>query len=636
TVAATGAGVAGSGVAAGAVLTTTGAAVATAVTAGITSLASTAAVSLINNKGDLGATLKELGSEDNAKGLLLTMATAGLTNGILNQVGLSGVDANSTVGQLFARNAIQGITSAVLESAVMGTNLEDALKNNLKGALINTVAAQGADEIGDAKLDATSKALAHALLGCAMGAATAGSSAGCAPGATGAVIGEIVAGLYGDSQDLGGLEEKLKNDPNNAALKQQIAQIQNTVTELAKLTGAGGALLIGGDAETMQIAMGTAQNAAVNNYLNHAELKLRDQARQACDAGNPNACQTVKSLDQLSASRNATIRSGVTSATEAQAGEILQNMQTTMQGLTGYRGELQTQLDATSDPSLRASLQARINEVDNNMKQVAGLGKDYLAQQYQNTGNPLYQSAFAQLSAATSGNDLADAMASVMGVQLARLPTRTPSTNPSAATVASQSSIDLAAIQRVRVENNASADANAAGGSPTPPRDGVNGRVVNLAETQATLTTQIADLRATLTGNAKTGGNMGVAQIDIPGIQPTMAASSQINVPSAAQAESGFVGKVQETFPSSVVPTGGAEPFPLLRDVDSEAKILNNVAAQLGDNTAVTGTINLLTERAPCASCSNVIDQFKAKYPNVTVNVFDNNGKIILPTKKGP
>ncbi|MBW8314508.1 MAG: hypothetical protein K0M73_06455, partial [Hydrogenophaga sp.] len=256
------------------------------------------------------------------------------------------------------------------------------------------------------------------------------------------------------------LEKQLKNDPTNEALKQQIAQIRNTVTELAKLTGAGGALLIGGDAETMQIAMGTAQNAAVNNYLNHAELKLRDQARQACDAGNPSACQTVKSLDQLSASRNATIRSGVTSATEAQAGEILQNMQTTMQGLTGYRGELQTQLDATSDPSQRASLQNQINQVDNNMKQVAALGKDYLAQQYQNTGNPLYQSAFAQLSEATSGNDLADAMASVMGVQLARLPTRTPSTNPSAATVASQSSIDLAAIQRVRVEHNINAGVN--------------------------------------------------------------------------------------------------------------------------------------------------------------------------------
>ena len=77
------------------------------------------------------------------------------------------------------------------------------------------------------------------------------------------------------------------------------------------------------------------------------------------------------------------------------------------------------------------------------------------------------------------------------------------------------------------------------------------------AETQATLTQQVADLRATLAGSAKTSGNMGVAQIDIPGIQSTMSASSRVAVPSAEQQALGFVGEVPETFPSSVVPTGG-------------------------------------------------------------------------------
>ncbi|MBL8389810.1 MAG: DUF637 domain-containing protein, partial [Hydrogenophaga sp.] len=345
---------------------------------------------------------------------------------------------------------------------VLGTNLEDAIKNNLKSALINTVAAKGAFTIGEGgktgDLNAASKVIAHALLGCAIGAANAGNGSGCAPGAAGAAIGEIVASLYGNGQNLGGLEEQLSKDPNNAQLKAQVDQIRNTVTELAKLSGAGAALLIGGDASSAQIAMGTASNAAVNNYLNHTELKLRDQAQKACSAGNQSACQTVRSLDQLSADRNATIRRGVTTATEDQAGDILQSMQTTMEGLVGYRGELQTQLNNTTDPALRASLQNQINQVDNNMKQVAALGKDYLAQQYQNTGNPLYQSAFAQLSSATSGNDLADAMSSVMGVQLARLPTRPANTGDAAANAAAKESIDLAAIQRAKVENNANAD----------------------------------------------------------------------------------------------------------------------------------------------------------------------------------
>ena len=48
-----------------------------AMAAGMTSLASQAAVALINNKGDIGKTLEQLGSEQSIKGLLTTMVTAG-------------------------------------------------------------------------------------------------------------------------------------------------------------------------------------------------------------------------------------------------------------------------------------------------------------------------------------------------------------------------------------------------------------------------------------------------------------------------------------------------------------------------------------------------------------------------------
>ncbi|RON50091.1 deaminase domain-containing protein [Pseudomonas frederiksbergensis] len=163
---------------------------------------------------------------------------------------------------------------------------------------------------------------------------------------------------------------------------------------------------------------------------------------------------------------------------------------------------------------------------------------------------------------------------------------------------------------------------------------GIGAKGLVPADTQTVLIQQVADLRATLTGSAKTSGNVGVAQIDISGIQPTMAASSRIGTPNAEQQVMGFVGEVSETFPSSVVPTASNPPQMLNRAIDSEAKILNNIAAQLGENTSVKGSINLLTERAPCASCSNVIELFRAKYPNITVNVFDNGG-VIRPTKKG-
>ncbi|MFG6965439.1 deaminase domain-containing protein [Burkholderia pseudomallei] len=42
--------------------------------------------------------------------------------------------------------------------------------------------------------------------------------------------------------------------------------------------------------------------------------------------------------------------------------------------------------------------------------------------------------------------------------------------------------------------------------------------------------------------------------------------------------------------------------------------------------------INLFTERPPCTSCSNVIQQFQNKYPNIKINVMDSNG-VLKPSK---
>ncbi|MCD4505200.1 hemagglutinin repeat-containing protein [Chromobacterium piscinae] len=155
----------------------------------------------------------------------------------------------------------------------------------------------------------------------------------------------------------------------------------------------------------------------------------------------------------------------------------------------------------------------------------------------------------------------------------------------------------------------------------------------SIVDAKAELVQNVADLRSFLTGSAKKSGNMGVAQIDIPGVQSLMAASSRLDNPSLAQQGRGFVGLVNEKFPSSSVIT--ADGRDVHRSTDSEAKILNNIATQLGDNFSIVGTINLMTERSPCESCSNVIQQFRQKYPNVTVNIFDNGGKNIMPSKKG-
>jgi filamentous hemagglutinin len=115
----------------------------------------------------------------------------------------------------------------------------------------------------------------------------------------------------------------------------------------------------------------------------------------------------------------------------------------------------------------------------------------------------------------------------------------------------------------------------------------------------------------------------------VPGLPHKMAAHSGIDSPTAAQKAQGIVDVVPEVFPSSSVPTELG--YPLNRSVDSEAKILNNIATKLGDNSSAKSASNLLTERPPCSSCTNTIDLFKEKYPNIELNVIDNAGKLVKP-----
>ncbi len=62
------------------------------------------------------------------------------------------------------------------------------------------------------------------------------------------------------------------------------------------------------------------------------------------------------------------------------------------------------------------------------------------------------------------------------------------------------------------------------------------------------------------------------------------------------------------------------------RAIDSEAKILEDIAHQLGYNKfcvdeAVRGNVYLITERVPCSSCQDVIEQFMQMFPNVEVSI---------------
>ena len=96
----------------------------------------------------------------------------------------------------------------------------------------------------------------------------------------------------------------------------------------------------------------------------------------------------------------------------------------------------------------------------------------------------------------------------------------------------------------------------------------------------------------------------------------------------------GLIGSGNGNFVAQTVPNKAGDL--VCRGIDTKYKILDNIADQLGGNTSARGTVNILTEKAACASCLNLAEQFKAKHPNITVNILDNQGVMLRPPRKTP
>lgn len=169
-------------------LTTGGAIVAAGVTAGLTTLASQAAVSLINNQGDIGKTLQDLGSQENIKALVTSMLTAGLTQGVTTAFNLPN-PANASFANRFVTYTTRAMISAGVQSVVYGTPLSETAKT----ALINSLAQSLTSSIGDwGKSDSAliAKTIAHAVVQCAT-ASVQGKDCGSA--ALGAAVAEALS-----------------------------------------------------------------------------------------------------------------------------------------------------------------------------------------------------------------------------------------------------------------------------------------------------------------------------------------------------------------------------------------------------------------------------------------------------------
>ncbi len=262
---------------------------ASAMAAGMTALASSAAVSFVNNGGDLGQTLKDLGSKDSVKSIALAMVSAGALQGLndtltIGDQKLSAINAkDSTFAANLGKAVINNVASATMTSALTGVSLEDSLKTALTSAVISAGAGQAANTIGDLTANnQAAKALAHALAGCVAGAAGSGSQ-GCQSGAVGAVVGELAAQWY---------------DPNGTK------PVQDTLNFVKLVSAAAGALTGDGSAASVNTAVITGVNAAMNNRLLHYDEKERIRLAANGDADKQErltkaACFEVKCWAQF-------------------------------------------------------------------------------------------------------------------------------------------------------------------------------------------------------------------------------------------------------------------------------------------------------------------------------------------------
>lgn len=165
--------------------------------AALTSLATQASVSLINNGGNIGKTLKELGSKDSVKNLAASVVTAGLLSQVSTALNLK---PDSTVlSDRLINNFTTSVGSTLVQTAIKGGDLEENLKVALLAGLAGALQGELASQIGDSLyktdptvLQYTIHKIAHAAAGCAVAAATKQS---CEAGAIGAGVGEIIAEL---------------------------------------------------------------------------------------------------------------------------------------------------------------------------------------------------------------------------------------------------------------------------------------------------------------------------------------------------------------------------------------------------------------------------------------------------------
>ena len=288
-----------------------------ALTAVATGAASGATTSAINNRGNLGAVLKDVTSDQALKGYAVGGVTAGLTAGLYdkwtstetgaNTAGTAtantgalansgavapagGLSSWSGVGQFATNQALQNSTSAVLNKAL---GQDGSLGDALQMTLANTFMAAGFNWVGDitrpgAKLELKDGTLAKAGLHAVMGGLAAEALGGdFKTGALAAGVNEL-------------LVDKLDAQYKEMGIKDRKALLVMN----SQLVGVLTAGLQGGDAESLQVGAAVAGNATQHNYLTHRDVEEMEFDLHKCNADGDCERNTRAKYQNRSAENN--------------------------------------------------------------------------------------------------------------------------------------------------------------------------------------------------------------------------------------------------------------------------------------------------------------------------------------------
>ncbi|WP_223547478.1 DUF6883 domain-containing protein [Pseudomonas sp. A-B-19] len=319
-----------------------------------TGAATTASISLINNKGNLGAVIQDVTSRDALKGYAIAGITAGLTAGYFDDLTGTTTDINTGkittnlskwkgIGQFAAKQGLQNGTSTALSKIMgqggdLGDALQSTLFNTLAAASFNAVGGYTKDLYADGSLQ---KIAIHAMVGGLLAQVSGGDfrTGALAAGANEAMVDQLNTWVDGD---------------------------QNLLSMSSQLVGMlAAATQKDADIDDLNTGKWVAENATQYNYLNHKELDNFERETSACKAKG-NCDEVQEKYRQLSVANDDALAAACSSSPA--------NCLQTYGYLAAERVETQKKIEALyANDSIPFEFKADLNRY--NMQNIAAMGQ---------------------------------------------------------------------------------------------------------------------------------------------------------------------------------------------------------------------------------------------------------------------